>query len=87
MLHIDNLCEFIRLMIDHGESGTFFPQNQEYVKTSEMVQHIAEASGRRIHLTKIFNPVLRLLGKKIGLINKVFGNLVYSADMSIYKSG
>jgi len=28
-------------MIDNDESGLFFPQNREYVKTSEMVRLIA----------------------------------------------
>src|SRR5690625_3112032 len=46
MIHIDNLSEFIRLMIDHKESGLFFPQNKEYVKTSEMVRLIAEVHGK-----------------------------------------
>lgn len=85
MLHIDNLCEFIKLMIDNGESGLFFPQNKEYVKTSEMVRLIAEVNGKKIRLIKIFNPVLKLMGWKIGLINKVFGNLVYEESMSDYK--
>jgi nucleoside-diphosphate-sugar epimerase len=85
MLHIDNLCEFIRLMIEHEESGLFFPQNREYVKTSEMVKLIAEVHGKKIILTKVFNPALRALGMKIGLINKVFGNLVYDQSMSSYK--
>lgn len=44
MLHIDNLCEFLRVMIDHEEKGLFFPQNKEYVKTSEMVRNIAEGA-------------------------------------------
>lgn len=85
MLHIDNLCEFIKVMIDNGESGLFFPQNAEYVKTSEMVRLIAEVHGRKIVLTRIFNPIIRLMGIRIGLINKVFGNLVYDQDMSAYK--
>jgi nucleoside-diphosphate-sugar epimerase len=85
MLHIDNLCEFIKVMIDNEESGLFFPQNKEYVKTSEMVKLIAEVHGKKIRLVKIFNPVLRLLGSKIRLINKVFGNLVYEQSMSEYK--
>ncbi|MBT9139345.1 MAG: N-acetyl-alpha-D-glucosaminyl-diphospho-ditrans,octacis-undecaprenol 4-epimerase [Syntrophomonadaceae bacterium] len=85
MLHIDNLCEFLKVMIDHEESGLFFPQNSEYVKTSEMVRLIAEVHGKKIRLTKIFNPVLRLVGLKVGLINKVFGNLVYEKSMSDYK--
>ena len=85
MLHIDNLCEFVRLIIDNEESGIFFPQNKEYVKTSEMVKVIAETHGKKIRLTKAFNPILKLLAYKVGLINKVFGNLVYEKSMSEYK--
>lgn len=85
MLHIDNLCEFIQLMIENEEHGTFYPQNAEYVKTSTMVQLIAEAHGRKMKLTKLANPLLILLGKKVGMVNKVFGNLVYDMSMSSYK--
>jgi UDP-glucose 4-epimerase len=85
MLHIDNLCEFLKIMIDNNESGLFFPQNKEYVKTSEMVSLISNVHGKKIKLTKIFNPVIRLLGRRLGLINKVFGNLVYEKKMSSYK--
>lgn len=85
MLHINNICEFIRLIIDNEDSGLFFPQNNEYVKTSEMVKLIAELHGKSISLTKIFNPILKIMGIKFGLINKVFGNLVYEKSMSNYK--
>lgn len=85
MLHIDNLSEFIKLMIDNEESGTFFPQNSDYVKTSEMVKIIAETHNKKLKLTKVFNPLIKLLVGKIGIINKVFGNLVYSDDISTYK--
>ena len=37
MLHIDNLTEFIRLIINYQERGIFFFFFKEYVKTSEMV--------------------------------------------------
>lgn len=85
MLHIDNLCEFIRFLIDNEERGLFFPQNEEYVKTSEMVRLIAEVHGKKVRLTKVFNPVLKLLACKVGLINKIFGNLVYEMSISDYK--
>jgi len=85
MLHIDNLCEFIRRMIENEESGIFFPQNSEYVKTSEMVELIAKAHGKRITLIKGFNPLLRLVGLKVAIFSKVFGNLVYEQSMSEYK--
>lgn len=84
MLHVDNLCEFVRLTIDHEEVGIFFPQNQEYVSTSEMVYLIGKVHNKKIKLTKVFNPILRVLAKKISLINKVFGNLVYDISMSDY---
>ncbi|QII82410.1 NAD-dependent epimerase/dehydratase family protein [Jeotgalibaca arthritidis] len=83
MLHIDNLCEFIKIMIDHEETGLYFPQNKEYVKTSELVKTIAEVHGKKIWMTRIFNPVLRLMFG-VGIVNKVFGNLVYEKSMSDY---
>ncbi len=85
MIYIDNLCEFIKAIIENHEHGLFYPQNKDYVKTSEMVKMIAEAHGKKIWLTKIFNPMLKLLGSKVGLINKVFGNLVYERSLSDYK--
>jgi UDP-glucose 4-epimerase len=83
MLHIDNLCEFIKVMIDYEETGLYFPQNKEYVKTSELVRLIGEVNGKKIWMTKVFNPVLRLMFG-IGIVNKVFGNLVYEKSMSDY---
>ena len=85
MLHIDNLCEFIKLIIDNNDSGLFFPQNAEYVKTSEMVRLIAEVHGKNIRMVKLFNPVLKLMISRVGLVNKVFGNLVYEKSISEYK--
>lgn len=85
MLHIDNLCEFIRLLVENEESGLFLPQNSKPVKTSEMVKLIAEAHNKNIKLTKIFNPALGLMSKRIRIINKVFGNLVYDQSLSEYK--
>ena len=84
MLHIDNLCEFIRLLVDHEESGLFFPQNKEYVKTSEMVRLIAEVHGKRVRLVRWMNWLIKLLFG-IGIVNKVFGNLVYEQSMSRYR--
>lgn len=85
MLHIDNLCEFIRIMIKNEECGIFFPQNDEYVNTSELVKLIAKYSGKRIRETKIFNPLLKIMGNYITSINKAFGSLVYDKEMSKYK--
>lgn len=84
MLHIDNLCEFVRLLIDNEDSGLFFPQNEEYVKTSDMVRLIAEIHNKKIRLTKLFNPILNRMFK-INTVKKLFGNMIYDFNISVYK--
>lgn len=84
MLHIDNLCEFIKIMIDYEENGLYFPQNKEYVKTSQLVKEIAEVHGKKVWLSRIFNPVIKLMVGRVGVVSKVFGNLVYDKSLSSY---
>ena len=54
-----------------------------------MVKMIGESYGKKVCLTKILNPCIWCLGKipgKLGiLINKVFGNIVYSKQISEYR--
>ena len=85
MLYIENLCEFVRLMIENGESGTFWPQNAEYSNTSELVKMIAAAHGKRVRLMKGFGWVLKLLGYVTPSVNKAFGSLQYETGMSEYR--
>ena len=40
--------------------------------------------GNKLHLTKIFNPILYLLSRKIYFIDKAFGNAEYTAEVSNY---
>lgn len=81
MLFIGNLCMFIKYVIDEAANGVFFPQNNEYVQTSQLVKMIAEANGKKIVLVPgvdFFIFFLGLLPGKIGkLTNKAFGSLVY----------
>ena len=91
MLHIDNLCEFIKLMIDNEESGVFFPQNDEYTNTSDMVQMIASIKGHKIILLPGTSLFIKLLGNipgKIGrLASKAFGDSYYDMNLSDYVEG
>lgn len=86
MIHIDNLSELIRLLIDHEQGGLFFPQNRDYVSTSQMVQTIAQVSGKKIRMTRIFNWLLKGFLPR-GLYQKVFGDLVFDKSMSQYDFG
>lgn len=85
MFYIENLCEFVRLMIENNEQGTFWPQNAEYSNTSELVKLIAEAHGKKVRLVKGFGWALKILSWMTGLVNKAFGSLSYEMGMSEYK--
>ncbi|NQP52732.1 NAD-dependent epimerase/dehydratase family protein [Streptococcus suis] len=83
MIFIDNLLEFIVQIILREKKGVFFPQNAEYVNTSELLKLIGHVHGKKIYLTKLFNPFINLLFK-FATIKKVFGNLVYDKELSSY---
>ena len=85
MLYIGNLVEFVRLMIENEERGTFWPQNVEYSNTSELVRMIGAAHGRKVRLVKGFGWLLKIMSHFTELVNKAFGNLTYEKSMSEYK--
>lgn len=87
MIYIDHLCELIRLIIDGGDGGIFTPQNREHVNTAEMVRLIGRVHHSPVILLPGFSGVLRLLAKKVALINKVFGNFAYASDLGDYYGG
>ena len=84
MLYVENLCEFVRLMVENEEQGIFWPQNQEYSNTSELVKMIAEAHGKKIRLVKGFGWALKMMSHITGLVNKAFGSLAYDPVISEY---
>ncbi len=86
ILFIDNFCAFMKVVLDDGLSGIHFPQNSEYACTSEMVRQIALAHGRKVRLTKAFNPLLRLLSGRVNVADKVFGSLLYDKSLSFTSS-
>lgn len=83
MIFIDNLFIYLQKIIEHELEGLFFPQNKEYVNTSEMVQLIAEYHDKKIYMTSIFNHLVKVM-KKNSVVNKMFGDLVYEKNMSNY---
>ena len=86
MLYIENLCEFVRLVVENEEHGIFHPQNGEYSNTTELVRMIAAAHGKKIRVLKGFGWALKLMSHVTGLVNKAFGNLTYDMELSAYKA-
>lgn len=86
MLYIENLCEFLYIIMEEQKAGVFFPQNQELVNTSEMVSNIAKAHGKHIMQSRFLAlgvEVGKHVPGKIGnLCHKAFGNSYYDLEMS-----
>lgn len=84
MLYVGNLCFYIKDIIDKNKEGTFFPQNAEYISTSELVKQIAYEHHKKIYITRLLNPVVyicsKIPGKVSGMCNKAFGNMVYDME-------
>ena|SRR5690625_2484229 len=83
MIYIDNLSEFIRVLIELKKNGVYHPQNKELIRTSKMVQLIAKHNKRNIWFTKLGNHLLNISSRN-KLIKKIFGSLYYLPSMSDY---
>lgn len=82
MLYIDNLSNSIKYLIDNEVEGLFFPQNSEYMCTSEIVRMSAKLINKRIWFTRIFNPIIYLTRGLISIVNKMFSDSYYDVNMS-----
>lgn len=82
MLYIDNLCGFLRRLIESGRGGLFFPQNREYVSTDELARQIALCHGKSLWQPRGLGWLISLLARRVPVVGKVFGTLTYARDMS-----
>lgn len=80
MLSIENLCRFVKKLIDEEAQGLYLPQDEEYVNTSLLVKQLAEQNKKSIYLSKGLGMLVIVMGKKIKILNKIFGNLTYEKN-------
>lgn len=88
MIYVDNLTEFFRLLLINSESGIFYPQNREYVNTTNLVKTIAAVNNTSVKTTGLFNPMLKAFskgnGKLANTISKLLGNYKIDKALSEY---
>ncbi len=88
MLYIENLAEFLAQLVFSGEGGVYIPQNSTYSNTSEMVRLIASAARKKIRISSVLSPVVKVAehipGKVRNLAEKAFGSSWYDQSLSIY---
>jgi UDP-glucose 4-epimerase len=65
------------MAIDRELSGLYFPQNREYMNTSQMAMGIAEGLGKKCRLSRLLGFGVKLLMPFVSMAKKGFGTLIY----------
>lgn len=86
MIYIDNLSSAVRGIIHNGRSGIFFPQNVQYVNTTNLICNIALNNNKKIINIRMIKPLIALATKKIEYVQKIFGTLVYDQKLNVPES-
>lgn len=84
MIHVVNLAEFVKQVIQRGMSGTFFPQNAELADTVDIIRSVAKEKGHRIWITRLLNPLVWVGSFFLPAIPKMFSDSYYIPEMSKY---
>lgn len=81
LLYIENLCELVRLIIEHRANGLFTPQDPFTPNMVEMIKEIALVTQQNI----VFFELPRMLEACLSsnpLIIKLFGGISYSSELA-----
>ena len=84
MLYIDNLCEFVKQVIDRNLTGTFHLQNKEYADTVEIVRYFAKTYNHSLWCTRLFNPLVWVGSFVSTSLCKMFADQYYEQDITTY---
>lgn len=82
MIYIDNFCECVRQIIDDARGGIFFPQNEEYVSTKDVIVKARKLAGHRTLLLPCPKFILNMLSRN-ATFNKAFGSKVCDKKLSV----
>ena len=76
MIYIDNFTECVRLVINNASGGIFFPQNEEYVATKDVIADYRKIMGK-LTVMLPFPAFAGNIFSKSTLFNKAFGSKIY----------
>lgn len=81
MIYIDNFTECVRLVINNASGGIFFPQNEEYVATKDIIADYRKIKGKIIFMMPVPVFVCKILSRNKSF-NKAFASKIYAKDLS-----
>ena len=76
MIYIDNFTECVRLVINNASGGIFFPQNEEYAATKDVIADYRKIMGK-LTVMLPFPVIASNIFSKSTLFNKAFGSKIY----------
>ncbi|WP_214708995.1 MULTISPECIES: NAD-dependent epimerase/dehydratase family protein [unclassified Exiguobacterium] len=80
MIFVDNLSNFLYKIIENEATGTWIPQNKEYVNISSVYKVTCEMKNKNPILIPFKIP--NLLSKRISFFKKIFGSLKVDENLS-----
>lgn len=84
VLYVESLAEFVADVVDRDLSGMFWPQNSEYMSTSEAVRLLGNAQGSPVFVIAWLSPLARLALRMTNAGRKAFGSQYYDMSLSEY---
>jgi UDP-glucose 4-epimerase len=59
MVSIEHLVEYVSSIISEEKVGFYYPQDRDYLCTSDIVRKLADMYGRKIWFIRLFNPFIK----------------------------
>lgn len=81
MVEIGELVDQLEKIIREKRTGYFFPQDQEYGNTTKMVVEMRRQMGKKTWVVKGLEPLIRMVGKRVRGVGKVFGDCWYDGKV------
>lgn len=81
-INVDELAEYIIGAVCTPHAGIYFPASAEPFTTPDVLKAIRAGQGKKTHITRFFNPFIRMFGKS-GTVRRIFGGLEYSEDLRL----
>ena len=82
-VYIDNLTEFVRVVIENKLHGVFCPQDNKSVSANELLRAITIGLGMKYRASRMLGLLVRLF-HFIPLIKKAYGGVEYSMSLSSF---
>lgn len=80
MIFVNNLAMFIKIIVDFKLGGIYYPQNEEYVNTTDLANLISNVHNKKLKNSVVLGYLLKFVAF-IPTVKKIFGSLTYDKEL------